>query len=143
MNYFKNNNNEVFAYDGEQIAQGYGKDLTQLESGEFFDGSYIKPYKLDDSYVAVERDVDGNIIAPQTYIDYLIEETAEQKKASERQWRDSELSRADIEIYKLEDINGDTSEWRVYRMKLRTYPETSDFPNGTRPTAPDVVEEIV
>jgi len=35
MNYFKNTNNEIFAYDDEQVAQGYGKDLTALTQAEF------------------------------------------------------------------------------------------------------------
>lgn len=30
MNYFKNENNEIFAYDDEQVKQGYGKDLIKL-----------------------------------------------------------------------------------------------------------------
>ena len=35
MNYFKNTNNKIFAYDDEQVAQGYGKDLTALTQAEF------------------------------------------------------------------------------------------------------------
>lgn len=34
MNYFKNTNNEIFAYDNEQVAQGYGKDLTTITEAE-------------------------------------------------------------------------------------------------------------
>lgn len=34
MKYFKNTNNEIFAYDDEQIKQGYGKDLTPITEGE-------------------------------------------------------------------------------------------------------------
>ena len=34
MNYFKNKNNEIFAYDDEQIEQGYGSDLTQITEAE-------------------------------------------------------------------------------------------------------------
>jgi len=30
MNYFKNTNNEIFAYDNSQVKQGYGKDLTPI-----------------------------------------------------------------------------------------------------------------
>lgn len=35
MNYFKNEKNEVFAYDDEQVKQGYGKDLTKLTDKQF------------------------------------------------------------------------------------------------------------
>lgn len=34
MKYFKNKNNEVFAYDDEQVEQGYGKDLTPITEEE-------------------------------------------------------------------------------------------------------------
>lgn len=34
MNYFKNENNEVFAYDDEQIEQGFAKDLTAITEEE-------------------------------------------------------------------------------------------------------------
>jgi len=34
MNYFKNKDNEIFAYDYEQIGQGYGKELTPISSEE-------------------------------------------------------------------------------------------------------------
>lgn len=65
MNYFKNKDNEIFAYDDEQVAQGYGKDLEFLlspikEDGTIYlghkalneletkeDGSYYELYKQD------------------------------------------------------------------------------------------------
>lgn len=34
MNYFRDENNKVFAYDDEQVAQGYGKDLTPIAEAE-------------------------------------------------------------------------------------------------------------
>lgn len=34
MQYFKNTNNEIFAYDDEQIAQGYGADLIPITEAE-------------------------------------------------------------------------------------------------------------
>ena len=34
MNYFKNENNEIFAYDDEQIEQGYGSDLTPITEAD-------------------------------------------------------------------------------------------------------------
>ena len=34
MNYFKNTNNKIFAYDDEQVVQGFGKDLTAITQAE-------------------------------------------------------------------------------------------------------------
>lgn len=63
-------------------------------------------------------------------------------EAEERLWRDSELARADIELYKVQDSDpkakGSVSEWREYRKALRAYPESEVFPNQeSRPVAPD------
>lgn len=60
----------------------------------------------------------------------------------ERAWRDRELSRADIELYKVQDSDpkavGSVAQWREYRKALRAYPETQDFPSkDKRPVAPD------
>ena len=71
MHYFKNNNNEIFAYDDEQVKQGYGKDLeeilnpilngkvlvghkniNQVETKE--DGSYYN-YYLENGKADIER----------------------------------------------------------------------------------------
>lgn len=61
---------------------------------------------------------------------------------SERHWRDSELDRADVELYKVQDSDsksiGSVSDWRTYRKALRSWPEQKDFPNiEFRPKAPD------
>ena len=55
-----------------------------------------------------------------------------------RDWRDAELSRADMIINKIEDfeIDGDSKVWRKYRVALRNWPETENFPEVT-PDAPD------
>jgi len=34
MKYFKNTNNEIFAYDDSQIQRGYGKELTPITEAE-------------------------------------------------------------------------------------------------------------
>jgi len=34
MKYFKSNNNQIFAYDDEQVRQGYGKGLTLITEAE-------------------------------------------------------------------------------------------------------------
>lgn len=55
-----------------------------------------------------------------------------------KQWRNAELQRADVIINKIEDfeIEGDSKEWRKYRVTLRNWPSTEDFPS-VKPTAPD------
>lgn len=52
----------------------------------------------------------------------------------ERTWRNAELSKTDIDIYKAEDLGLDAAAYRAYRVALREYPQQLDFPNGTRPT---------
>lgn len=60
----------------------------------------------------------------------------------ERFWRDKELKRADIELYKVQDGDvkafGSVSAWRDYRKALRAWPEKAEFPKQEfRPKAPD------
>jgi hypothetical protein len=50
-----------------------------------------------------------------------------------RGWRDGQLAKADIEINKLDDEGGDSSDYRAYRIALRGWPATAQFPNGTKP----------
>lgn len=62
--------------------------------------------------------------------------------ALERIWRDSELKRCDVEIFKLQDSDpnkfGTIEVWRTYRKLLRAWPENDNFPNkNCRPSAPD------
>jgi hypothetical protein len=66
----------------------------------------------------------------------------EEVVSSERIWRDSELFRADLELYKVQDSDpkstGSVTDWRNYRKLLRVWPENKDFPNKEfRPKAPD------
>ena len=61
---------------------------------------------------------------------------------TERAWRDSELIRSDIELYKVQDSDpkavGIVAGWREYRKALRAWPEHKDFPNKEkRPVSPD------
>lgn len=60
---------------------------------------------------------------------------------SERDWRDSQLILADVEIYKIQDVDsnsqGSVSAWRNYRKSLRNWPEHTEFPDQHfRPSAP-------
>ena len=55
----------------------------------------------------------------------------------ERQWRDGELAKTDIELYKLQDGmgTGPIEALRLYRNALRNWPENANFPDSTyRPT---------
>jgi len=52
-----------------------------------------------------------------------------------RAWRDGELAKADIEIYKLEDAGIDTASYRAYRIALRDWPASESFPDApSQPT---------
>lgn len=67
------------------------------------------------------------------------EKSFEQIVAEERKWRDIELSRADIELNKVQDGVGvgTVSAWRAYRCGLRDWPTHDKFPNTAyRPVAP-------
>lgn len=60
----------------------------------------------------------------------------------EREWRNSELCRADIELNKVQDSDskavGTVGQWRDYRKMLRAWPESVNFPDKNfRPRAPD------
>jgi hypothetical protein len=55
----------------------------------------------------------------------------------ERDWRNAELARADIQINRLADAGGDAQAWRNYRVALRDWPESQGFPQAElRPEAP-------
>lgn len=57
----------------------------------------------------------------------------------EKFWRNDELSRADIELNKVQDGvgTGTVAAWREYRCYLRDWPESPDFPDSTkRPKSP-------
>lgn len=60
----------------------------------------------------------------------------------ERAWRNTELNRADVELYKVQDSDpkavGTVAGWREYRKTLRAWPEQEEFPNKEkRPVSPD------
>ena len=57
------------------------------------------------------------------------------KSIEERKWRDAELAKADVELFKVQDNRGtgNVEDWRDYRNALRDYPQEKDFPNGKRP----------
>lgn len=71
----------------------------------------------------------------------LFDESYKSAKVIAKEWRDAELSRADIQLNKVQDgmkIGGTVNDWRKYRVALRVWPDAEDFPVNA-PVAPDVV----
>jgi len=56
MNYFKNKDNEIFAYDYEQIGQGYGKELTSITEAEVKELQKPTQEQLDARKVSEAKD---------------------------------------------------------------------------------------
>lgn len=77
---------------------------------------------------------DGNVPEPEfSEADALVIASAEA-----REFRDGELSRADIMLNRVQDGEkgiGTQKAWREYRIALRQWPDTEDFP-ATPPVAP-------
>ena len=63
--------------------------------------------------------------------DRTTEQMLSDKIISEKEWRNSELSRTDL-LAILPDYPLLT-ELLIYRISLREYPSKEDFPNGERP----------
>jgi len=68
------------------------------------------------------------------YVAKISKEDLSRKKANkefdERIWRDKELARADIELNKLQDVEGVLAGqgWKTYRIQLRDWPTSANFP---------------
>ena len=80
--------------------------------------------------------VDGDVVLSD------VVKTIESIFQEERDWRDNELQKADIELYKVQDSDpksrGTVTQWREYRKSLRAWPDNKNFPNKEyRPTSPD------
>lgn len=59
--------------------------------------------------------------------------------AEERDWRDRQLRLADIELFKAQDSGDNSAQeaWRNYRIALRNWPESEEFPRPDyRPQVP-------
>lgn len=114
------------------------KNYIEQKNGSIsFEGMSIPADTANRHYSAMLREVaDGE--ATVEYYAGSDRETADalaELVNAERAWRDAELAKTDIDIYKLEDAGLDATAYRAYRMALRDYPQQPDFPNGTRPTA--------
>ena len=79
----------------------------------------------------------SQLITKESQDSKILEELQRQARA----WRDAELARADIELNKVQDGvgKGTVAEWRTYRINLRNWPATTEFPN-VKPVAPDAKE---
>ena len=63
--------------------------------------------------------------------------TEGQKATKERAWRDSELRSADVAIFKANDQGSDAADLIAYRIALRDWPESQNFPDeNNRPLSP-------
>lgn len=93
-------------------------------------------YATSEPPIGKERGADVN--GRPSWVDFK-PQTLEQLSEIERIWRNEELTRADVEINKIED--GVSSEsitaWRSYRISLRDWPASEYFPDSSkRPVAP-------
>lgn len=66
----------------------------------------------------------------------------EQARAVERVWRNAELEKVDIEVNKAADsAHPSESAWRQYRVALRYWPQSPEFPDSSaRPAAPQCAD---
>jgi hypothetical protein len=79
---------------------------------------------------------DGQLVLQEKHLDLV------DKVIRERSWRNNELARSDIELYKVQDADpsatGSVSQWRDYRKSLRDWPANPKFPSKeSRPIPPD------
>jgi hypothetical protein len=75
----------------------------------------------------VSYDHPGLVSAKQSYL-------TEEKSEEEKSWRNLELQRIDIEVRKNWNYPPMIQELNQYADQLRAYPESDNFPFGTRPT---------
>lgn len=69
--------------------------------------------------------------------------TQDEIEAAERQWRDQELVRSDIKINKRIDNGQPFDDWSAYRVELREWPHSPDFPDqNMRPVSPDSPDPV-
>ena len=102
----------------------------ETESGGISRGSMYAPKNNRLYAIALEEVAAGEAeIIP---FDHAAAATREAESEA-RDWRNGELAKADIEINKLDDEGGNSSGYRAYRIALREWPATAQFPSGTKP----------
>jgi hypothetical protein len=119
----------------------------------FYDTDFHKNYKIPHDAVQITKEqydllmegqAKGYSIQSVDSLPTLVQLpiTPENSAEQERLWRNSELTRADIELYKVQDSDpnavGTVSQWREYRRALRNWPTSELFANKEfRPVSPD------
>ena len=101
------------------------KTYLEKEEALLTDNSYIpKTHRL---YFEALEEVEKGLAVIEPYV------APDTRPQEERQWRDAELARADIELNKVQDGRGTgiDSDWRNYRNALRDWPEHDGFPDST------------
>lgn len=101
------------------------------------DGAHIPSYLGNTDYQAYLIWLeDGNIPEPE----FSEADALALASVKARELRNSELSRADIMLNRVQDGEtgiGTQKAWRAYRVELRNWPDTESFPLDA-PVAPDV-----
>ncbi len=123
MRYYKKTNGAVVSIGEKDDGSFLGdqthlveEDWVELEVGEFVDTDFnLKPYKLD-GYIAVERDVEGNIIAPQSYVDHLQVTDKETKLTYINNWYETEVAKLTKGV-----PNTEISTWDRQEAEARAY----------------------
>lgn len=114
-----------------------------------FNTQFFKKEQMPDDVVALDsaqyKEVTEKLNTEHmiTFVDGVLVSTKKLvSDDEERGWRNFELYRADVELYKVQDSDpkaaGSVTDWRTYRKELRAWPEHKDFPNkDKRPVPPD------
>lgn len=108
-------------YTKEGKILGFAKGVTdfniEVTNSKWIEGQSFNKIIIDGKNISFEK-VDWR----------TAEEIQEQEQAQFRAERNQLLIEADIEINKLEDLNMDSSSWRVYRQELRDSTESWVLP---------------
>ncbi len=102
------------------------KIYTKREDGGLIsEGLYI-PNNNNYIYQQALEEVEQGLALIEPYV------APDTRPQEERQWRDAELAKADIELNKVQDGRGTglVSDWRDYRNALRDWPEHESFPDS-------------
>jgi len=98
------------------------KTYLEKEEALLIDNSYIP--KSHRNYFKALEEVEAGEATIEPYV------APDTRPQEERQWRDQELAKADVELNKVQDGRGTglVSDWRDYRNELRDWPAHPEFP---------------
>lgn len=98
--------------------------LEQEKGFLLFEDVYIPSTTSNKDYRLALEEVEQGLATIEPYI------APDTRPQEERQWRDAELAKSDVELYKVQDGRGTglVSDWRDYRNALRDWPEHESFP---------------